>query len=371
MEAGRDADGALSPAPQVVSGADFVPASFTDLSGFATDDHLAAFRIFAATAAASLKGQKPLCGAKPADAALAAVFRAALAAEVGDDAAARDFFVTHFTPYRLQSEGGGFVTGYYEPVVPGSLVETEQFTAPILARPDDLASRRPYPDRAAIEAGAIAAHTRPLVWVEDPIEAFLIHVQGSARVILPDGEEIRLVYAGRNGQPYTSIGRLLIESGTIAPEAMSLAALKACVRAQGQKPGEPGRAVLQQNKSYIFFELVRGISGDSGPTGGAGLPLAALRAIAVDRTLWSYGLPFWLSGELPWQSDVSSPFRRLMIAQDTGSAIIGAAPADIFFGSGPAAGARAGVIRHACDFVVLLPRSRQEHDTRDFAAALG
>ncbi len=249
-------------------GGDLVPVRFDDLAGFAADDHLGAFRIFAATAAASLKGQKPLRAAKTADAALAAVFGAALVAEVADDAAARDFFVAHFAPYRIRpADGGrGFVTGYYEPVVPGSLVETEQFTTPILARPDDLDRRQPYPERAAIEAGAIAGHTRPLVWVEDPVEAFLIHVQGSARVILPDGEEIRLVYAGRNGQPYTSVGRLLIERGAIAPEAMSLAVLKAWVRAQGQKPGEPGRNLLQQNKSYIFFELARGIPRDSGPS---------------------------------------------------------------------------------------------------------
>lgn len=355
----------MSPSPAALPGADLAPLDFADLAGFDADDHLAAFHIFAAQAAAAFNGRKPLRPAKPADAALAAVFRAASTAKIEDSAAARDFFRAHFAPWRVQpsSAGRGFVTGYYEPVVPGSLVAAEHFTAPILARPDDLDRRHPYPDRAAIEAGAIAAHTRPLVWVEDPIEAFIIHVQGSARVILPDGAELRLVYAGRNGQPYTSIGRLLIESGAIAPEAMSLAALKAWVRAQGQKPGEPGRALLQQNKSYIFFDLAPDLPPESGPIGGAGLPLAALRAIAVDRTLWSYGLPFWLSGEIPWQSDEASPFRRLTIAQDTGSAIIGAARADIFFGSGPAAGMRAGSIRHACDFVVLLPRSRHEHHT--------
>ncbi len=138
---------------------------------------------------------------------------------------------------------------------------------------------------------------------------------------------------------------------------MSLAALKTWVRAQGQKPGQPGCNLLQQNKSYIFFDLAHDLPTESGPIGGAGLPLVALRAIAVDRTLWSYGLPFWLSGDLPWQSDEASPFRRLTIAQDTGSAILGAARADIFFGSGPAAGAYAGAIRHPCDFFVLLPRS--------------
>ncbi len=311
---------------------------------------------------------------RPADAALTAVFAAATREKITDLAAARRFFTTHFTPHKIvpKDAARGFVTGYYEPVVAGSRVETAEFTTPLLARPDDLESRRPYPKRAAIEAGAIAAHTRPLVFVADPVEAFLIHVQGSARIRLPDGDEIRLVYAGRNGQPYTSIGRVLIESGAIAPEAMSLAAPKAWVRGNGQKAGEPGRVLLQRNKSYIFFELRSDFAPSAGPIGGAGLPLSPLRSIAVDRALWSYGLPFWLSGKFSWQSDEPSPFRRLMIAQDTGAAIVGPARADIFFGSGASAGERAGKIRHACDFVVLLPRGAHERgDAGNPAAAVG
>ena len=136
---------------------------------------------------------------------------------------------------------------------------------------------------------------------------------------------------------------------------MSLARLKAWLRANGLKPGDKGRAIMQRNASYVFFRLVEDVDPALGPIGGAGIALTPLRSIAVDRTLWSYGLPFWIEAELPWESDELSPFRRLMVAHDTGSAIVGAARADIFFGTGEAAGARAGAIRCRGAFAVLAP----------------
>jgi membrane-bound lytic murein transglycosylase A len=165
----------------------------------------------------------------------------------------------------------------------------------------------------------------------------------------------RLVYAGRNGQPYSSLGRMLIEMGELPASDMGLARLKEWIHAHGLAPGEAGRALMARNKSYVFFSLEEDAGADEGPIAGAGVRLTSLRSIAVDRSIWSYGLPFWLSADLPWQGPQLSPFRRLMIAQDTGSAILGAARADLFFGSGDLAGIRAGEIRHSCDFVVLLP----------------
>jgi membrane-bound lytic murein transglycosylase A len=260
--------------------------------------------------------------------------------------------------------------------VAGSLTESSEFREPILARPADLVSfapgegppgfdpmlagarRRldgilePYPERAEIEA----ARRDPIVWLADAVEAFFIHVQGSARVKLPDRREMRLVYDGRNGQPYTSIGRELIESGEIAAAEMSLERLKAWLRKNGLSPGERGREILRRNRSYIFFRLAPVGDPAEGPTGGAGVALTALRSIAVDRRLWSYGLPFWIEAELPWREDRLEPFRRLMVAQDTGTAIVGPARFDLFFGSGEAAGVRAGAIRHACRAWALEPR---------------
>jgi membrane-bound lytic murein transglycosylase A len=307
---------------------------------------------------------------------LAEAARAALALESVDAAGAREFFTTHFRPYRVSAGAGrGFLTGYYEPHVPGSVTRSLDFTSPILAKPADLvtfaageapqefdpaltgAQRladgrfRPYPDRAEIED----AGNTPVLWLADPVEVFLIQVQGSARVELTDGRIVRLVYDGRNGQPYTSIGRLLIASGEIAESEMSLARLKFWLRANGLEPGGKACELMRRNRSYVFFRVEENFDPKEGPIGGAGIPLVPLRSMAVDRSMWAYGTPFWIEAALPWQGETPTPFRRLMIAHDTGSAILGPTRADLFFGGGEAAGARAGAIRHPGDFVVLLP----------------
>ncbi|MGB8276466.1 MAG: MltA domain-containing protein [Methylovirgula sp.] len=363
-----------------------LPLGFADLTGFAGDDHRAGFALFARHAAAILSDQPVLRQALPAAKALRAVCRLALEDPAQTRAAAQRFFEDHFVPHRVLPAGElgpaeGFVTGYYEPVVAGSLTQTDEFRTPILSRPDDLVtlalgetlpgldpalsaaralpggSYGVYPDRAAIESGAIVEHAKPLVWLADPVEVFFAQVQGSVRVTLPDGRQLRLAYAGRNGHPYTSIGRLLVEAGEIPADDMGLAQVKGWIRARGQGPGEAGGGLMLRNKSYVFFAQKADLADVEGPIGGAGLGLSPLRSIAVDRSIWSYGLPFWLAAELPWESAMPTPFRRLMIAGDTGSAILGPARADIFFGSGAEAGERAGSIRHGCEFIVLLPRA--------------
>lgn len=335
------------------------PLSFSDLSGFDQDDHLEAFRVFVCSCTAIATATPPLRRGTAPSVALHALARDALRKEIRSAGQARVFFETNFRPFRVlakeATQGGGFLTGYYEPIAEGSLTPTADFTAPVLARPDNLNALTPYPDRAAIEAGAIEGHTKPLVFLRDRIEVFLAQVQGAARVRLPDGTVLRLVYAGRNGHPYTSIGRILIDSGEISEADMSLGAFKAWVRAQGQNPGDPGLALMHRNRSYVFFEIREESDASCGPIGGQGLSLFPLRSIAIDRRIWSYGLPFWIAADLPWQSAFVSPFRRLMVAQDTGSAIIGPARADIFFGCGDDAGARAGDVRHNGEVIVLLP----------------
>lgn len=333
--------------------------SFADLEDFRQDDHLEVFQVFARSCAAIAANVAPPRKAVSASAALKAIAYAALRQEMREPAQARRFFERHFQPCRVSGCAGasnaGFLTGYYEPIVEGSLLRTRDFTAPVLGWPDNLDAFARIPDRAAIEAGALDGHAVPLVWFRDFVEVFLVQVQGSARVRLEDGRLLRLVYAGRNGQPYTSIGRILIETGEIAERAMSLAALKHWIRAHGQNPGDAGAALMHRNKSYVFFSIHDECAPARGPIGGQGVSLTALRSIAVDRAIWPYGLPFWIAAKLPWRGSMSSPFRRLMIAQDTGSAIVGPARADIFFGSGDDAGARAGDIRHAGDVIVLLP----------------
>ncbi len=266
----------------------------------------------------------------------------------------------------------------------GALEPGPGFTAPILARPPDLrtfaadeprpealrglsaarvtpdGSLRPYPDRAAIEAVAASgadARYRPLVWLRDWVEVFLVQVQGSARVrVVPGGPDLRLTYAGRNGHPYTSVGRVLVEADAIPADAMSLGALKAWLRRNGQAPGEAGRAAMARNASYIFFDAAPKREPDAGPVGGEGVALTRLRSIAVDRTIHPYGLPVWVDVDLPGICGEPGRLRGLTVAQDTGSAIVGPARADIFAGSGDAAGTWAGGVRHRGRFTVLRPR---------------
>lgn len=343
-----------------------------------TEGWPAAFEAFRRTALAALSGPTSPRPALIPWPGLEAVFAAARAHGPGLPVAAEEFFARHFAPQAV-SVGDAFFTGYYEPVVEGAHERSAAFGAPLLARPDDLvgfapddarpawardlAAARigadgtlsPYPSRRAIETAVENGAFRPLVWLRDWVEVFLIHVQGSARVRLPDGRRLRLTYAGRNGRPYTSIGRILAESGAIAPEAMSLDRLKAWLRDNGQAEGQPGRALMQRNASYIFFEATPDVD-EAGPIGGAGVPLTALTSIAVDRTRWCYGLPFVIDAALPWAGPEPTPFRRVTIAQDTGSAIVGPARVDLFLGSGPDAGRLAGGIRHRGSLTVLLPR---------------
>lgn len=326
--------------------------AFADLPGFSQDDHGAALAAFLAGARAP--DDAPLRAALPASQALAQARRRAGAERAKDADGARRFFEREFRPFRVRPQGGaatGFFTGYYEPEVEASPVETTHFRAPILGLAAGVRARS-MPERSAIEAGAMGRSAPPLLWLRDPAEVFFVQVQGSARAVLPDGRRLRLVYAGRNGWPYASIGRILIETGAIAEDRMSLAALKAWIRAQGQEPGGAGRELMARNRSYVFFSAHPDTNAGVGPVGGAGVELTPLRSLAVDRARYAYSTPVWI--------DVAGPpscgrLRRLMIAQDTGSAIVGAARADIFFGSGDEAGACAGDMRHAGDFVILLP----------------
>jgi len=351
--------------------------SFSDLAGWPDDDHGEAFRAFLRSCRALEAQAAELRPAKTPDPDLLTVCRDALTTPALSGAEARGFFETRFQPFAvIPVSGEGFLTGYYEPEFEGSRELGASFRVPLLDRPDDLvtipqgetlpgldpvlqAARRtpdgyePYPDRAAIESGALGARAKPVVYLREPAQAFIIHVQGSARIRLADGSVMRVAYAGRNGRPYTSIGRLLVQRGEMDLESMTLEKLMGWLK---DHPG-PARDLMRQNLSYIFFREATELAPGDGPIGGAGTPLVPGRSLAVDRTLWPYGLPFWLEGELPLTLTEAEPLRRLMIAQDTGSAIVGPARGDFFFGSGPEAGTRAGLLRHRTRFVVLKPRT--------------
>ncbi len=350
---------------------------FSDIAGWRDDDHVAAFRTFLIGAAA-IASALPKTRALGVDGAgLQRVARAALAAGPAPTLeTARAFFEDRFVAHRIAAPG--FVTGYYEPEVAASRAATRRFTVPLLSRPPDLVdvtdenrpagsdpeirfARKtangivPFFDRAAIEEGALASRGLEIAFVEDPVDAFFIHVQGSARLRLADGETVRIAFAGKSGHPYTSIGRLAVERGLLKREHADKDGLEAWLK---QNP-EAARALMRENRSYIFFRETALAEAD-GPLGAAGVPLTALRSLAVDRTLHTFHTPVFVDASGLTDPERKEPFRRLMIAQDTGSAIVGPARGDIFFGSGAAAGSRAGRVRHEAAMIVLAPKAVAE-----------
>lgn len=358
-------------------GAVLEPVAFNALPGWREDDASAALDAFRRTCAGS--GPNPPQAANvtgsPADLTAAC----AAAAEV-KPADARKFFEARFSAYRIVRPASGaeperrlgFLTGYFEPELSGSLEPGPGYTAPVLARPDDLVSlapgetapgldpiyragRRtetglvPYPDRAAIEDGALGERTRPLLWLRDAVDLFVLQVQGSGRVRLPDGRSMRVLYDGKNGQPYTSIGKLLVAEGHLPLNGLSLERWTSWLRAHP----DHARRLMRMNASYIFFRTEPVTDPALGPPGAAGAPLSAGRSMAVDGNLWRYGLPFWLEGKLPGQ-----PGRgHLVVAADTGSAIVGPARGDLYVGTGPAAGRAAGDLHDRMGFIVLIPKA--------------
>jgi len=363
------------PAPPI-AGATLRPVEFSALAGWTEDDAAAAFSAFRASCRA-LTHPPAEVGPASAPTLRAGLVAACAAAEgLGPQTPAaplaRLFFETHFRPFRVVPEGrsGGFFTGYYEPEVEGALGPGGGFDVPVYARPDDLvmvagsganagaAVRRapgreePYPDRAAIEDGALAGRGLELVYLKDPIDLFFMQIQGSGRVRLADGRILRLNYDGYNGHPYTPVGRLLIQRGLVPAAEMSMDRIRAYMEADS----EAGRALRRENRAYVFFKVLA-LDGADGAMGAQGVPLTPGRSLAVDRRLHTYGAPVFVEAELPLQvPGAAVPFHHLLIAQDTGSAIVGPARGDIYFGTGPEAGAVAGRIRHSGQFTLLVPR---------------
>jgi membrane-bound lytic murein transglycosylase A len=353
------------------------PVKWSELEGWTADDHLAAFRAYQTSCQALRKTQRANDHG-PIYNALWGVCRAAAALRPADAETARAFFEQNFAPARIARLGDaeGFLTGYYEPIVAGSRSPNPEFHVPLYRRPRDLLAggrkpgsdafpnkgaqigRRneknqivPYHDRGAIEAGALDGQKLEICWLKDPFDALAIGIEGSARVILEDGTPLRINYDSHNGYSYTAVGRVLIERNLIPREEMSMQRIRDWMAAH---PDEAPK-LRAANRSYVFFRIT-GLSNDGEPVGAGGVPLTPGRSIAVDR-LHEYGTPFFIEAVLPIDSAKPlSPFRRLMIAQDTGSAIVGPARADLYWGAGDDAGRIAGRIRHPGRFVMLIPR---------------
>jgi membrane-bound lytic murein transglycosylase A len=320
--------------------------SLDQIPGWAADDHAAAFAVFRASATAIARGLAPTRAGTPPGEALVAVARSAVEAGALDGARARAFLERHFVAHPRRE---GFMTGYFEPGFEGRLAPDEQFRHPLRRPPPSLEG---LPERSAIEEGALGADAPPFVWFRDALEPFLIQVQGSARVALPDGETLRLAYAGRNGWPYTSIGKALVAGGHVPADGVDIPAIR---RVFAEDP-ELARATLRLNQSYVFFEPRGVLDPNEGPIGAQGLPLVPDRSIAIDRAIHAYGTLVWLDGVRPAASGGDAPFAGLRAAQDTGSAILGDTRVDEFRGWGADAEDTAGRTRHAIGFTLLEPR---------------
>jgi membrane-bound lytic murein transglycosylase A len=365
--------------PLEMTGAQYAPVAWGEIAGWAEDDHLQAFRAFRASCKAISAQRSPSVDSKALGTSLRHPCGIARTAEISDDAGARAFFETQFRPLRISrlGEAEGFVTGYYEPVIDGSRTRTDVYTVPVYRRPSNLFVRGfgadavglpnkgqvfrkigrrklvPYYDRAEIEDGAIAGRGLEICWLRNQTDLLFTQIQGSARVRLEDGSTLRINYDAHNGYPYTPVGRILIDRNIIPKDQMSMQKIREWME---QNP-EGANELRRQNRSYVFFREV-GLSDKDEAVGAQGVPLTPGRSIAVDKSLHVYGTPFFIEGELPIESERSrTPFHRLMVAQDTGSAIVGPARADLYFGAGADAGRVSGRLRHNMRFVMLVPKS--------------
>lgn len=347
------------------------PARFSDLPGWNSDNSAAALAAFVKSCV-ELDRRSDSAAVGPAALGMtAAAWRkpcAAARATPNDDAAARAFFTAQFTPYLAgnNNDSDGLFTGYYEPLLHGARQRGGADQTPLLKRPADLVmvdlgrfrpawhgeriagrvvsgNLVPYSSRAEIERGALDADHLALFWVDDPVDAFFLQVQGSGRVALPDGTQVRLGYDGQNGQPYVAIGKKLVERGALTTDQVSLQSIRAWIKTH---PAE-ANALMDENPSYVFF---RELPGD-GPLGSEGVVLTAGRSLAVDRNFVPLGAPVYLATD-----DNTSPVQRLMVAQDTGGAISGPVRGDVFWGFGADAESRAGNMRARGKYYLLLPK---------------
>jgi peptidoglycan lytic transglycosylase A len=348
------------------------PASFEALPGWQQDDQGAALVAFDRSCTRILMTKQPpdtALGVAGTTADWQGPCTAAAAVDPTDPAAPRQFFEAWFNPYKAGNNGRtqGLFTGYYEPELRGARAPGGPYTTPLLRRPPDLVMADlgqfrpewrgeriaghaingrlvPFESRAAIEHGALDHQHLAFLWVDDPVDAFFLQIQGSGRVRLADGTMVQVGYDGQNGKPYVPIGRLLLERGALTRDNVSMQAIRAWIKANP----EAGATLMDENPSYVFF---REITGDA-PIGAQGVALTAERSLAVDRDFVPLGVPVWLDADLG-----SEKLQRLMVAQDTGGAIRGPVRGDVFWGFGEDAAQRAGTMKAAGEYYLLLPKT--------------
>ncbi len=305
---------------------------FADLDGWPDDNHDAALSVFTETCSIRRDADwRTLCD---------------LAKSASD---ARAFFEKHFLPLLIEDGTEMLFTGYFEPEVEGSLERGGRYLYALYAKPPEIEPGTPWLTRREIEFGGVLEDRGlELAWLTDPVDLFFLQIQGSGRIRLSDGSVRRVGYGGSNGQPYSSIGQELIRLGKLQSHEASAARIRSWVKENGIE----GTDLLRVNDSFVFFRPVNEVPPEKGPIGAMNRSVTAGRTIAVDPDFTPLGAPVWI------EKEGASSIKRLMIAQDTGSAIKGAQRADIFFGTGDDAGDAAGQIRDPGRMVVLLPRGR-------------
>lgn len=302
--------------------------SFSDLQGWEDDNHQDALDVFLNTCD-RIRGRE-----WPQVCALAQT-----------QTNAKTFFELFFKPVLIMDDAKPLFTGYFEPELSGSRVRTPKYRYPVYAMPRDRAQSTPYHTRRDIGEGALAGRGLEIAWVDDPVELFFLQIQGSGRINLTNGSTIRVGYAGHNGYKYSSIGQELVRMGIYTEHQVSAQVIKNWVR---RNPVD-GQELLYTNPSYVFFKELKTLQASAGPIGAMSRSITPMRSVAVDPAFVTLGAPIWL------EKDGDASLRRLMIAQDTGSAIKGAQRADIFYGTGDSAGDVAGRIRDTGRMVVLMP----------------
>lgn len=321
----------LDVAPAFSSEVTYKILGFEDLKDWSQDDHAAALEVF-----------KNTCGDfKEPD------WRA-LCAAARDQSDARAFFELFFRPVLIEDGQDALFTGYFEPELDGSRYRSSRFRYPVYSYPNEAKNKPWLTRRQILQGGVLNGRGLEIAYVDDPVELFFLQIQGSGRIKLEEGGVVRVGYAGANGHPYRSIGQELVRRGTFDRHQVSADVIKNWVR---RNPG-PGEELLFHNNSYVFFREVSRVPADKGPLGAMNRSITTLRTIAVDPKFTPLGAPVWI------EKHGSTPITQLMIAQDTGSAIKGAQRADIFFGTGDAAGRQAGQLKDPGRMVVLLPIQR-------------
>ena len=322
------------------AGVELQPVSFKQLPGWQQAD-----------LSLSLQAFQKSCGRLVAKG-WPAVCQQAWQLENTDPKSARAFFENYFTPMRVSenSQVKGLFTGYYTPELEGSLTQHGVYQVPVYGRPRDLDPQQPYATRAQIDAGALTGKSQIILWLQSKVDRFFLQVQGSGLVQLDRGKTVQLAFDGKNGQPYSPIGKLLLKQGQLQPGQVTMETIKAWLLAHPQQ----ANSVMEQNASFVFFKLAPAPA-HFAPTGAAGVPLTPARSLAVDKQYIPLGTPLWLATTVI-QDKKTQPFQELMIAQDTGSAIRGAIRGDVFWGVGDKAAAIAGPMQSQGQYWMLVPR---------------